>query len=71
MDIIFNDNFRMENVPINEDIFNKRKGIIQEIFNLYVWEFDTNETRNRIKRDILKILQRDIRIEKLKKIGRL
>lgn len=59
----------MEDIP--EKILDKRKDDIYKIFDLYMFELDTTETRNRIKNDILKILVKDVRLEKLKKINSL
>ena len=52
--------------------FNRKKAEIEKMLSYYFFEFDTENVRNEIKENVLRILSNDListRIEKLKKLN--
>jgi len=55
---------------IPEHIFNKKRKEIESMFDLYRFQMDTIMTREKMKYEILRILNTNIRKEKLDRINR-
>jgi len=73
MNLIYYGVIKIENLSITRKIFYNRKKDITSIFLFYMWDYkdDPIGTSNNIRRSILKMLEKDIRMEKLKKIEKL
>jgi len=73
MNLIYYGVIRIENIPISKKIYYSRIEDIKIIFRFYVDDYkdDPDGTVNNIRKLILKILQKDMRLEKLKKIKKL